>query len=77
MIVVMVCSASVMSWSVFDPARSITTTIANEMAEAVNGGPQYRILFMLGSLLFAATFISNMIGDVVIHRFKLKLEGKR
>jgi phosphate transport system permease protein len=77
MIVLMVCSASVMSWSIFDSARSITTTIAAEMAEAVNGGPHYRILFMLGALLFAATFISNMIGDFVIHRFKTKLEGKR
>lgn len=77
MIVVMVCSASVMSWNVFDSARSITTTIAAEMAEAVNGGPHYRILFMLGALLFAATFLSNMIGDFVIHRFKNKLEGKR
>ena len=77
MIVLMVCSASVMSWSVFDSARSITTTIAAEMAEAVSGGPHYRILFMLGALLFAATFISNMIGDLVIHRFKLKLEGKK
>ena len=77
MIVLMVCSASVMSWSVFDSARSITTTIAAEMAEAVNGGPHYRILFMLGALLFAATFISNMIGDLVIHRFKQKLEGRR
>jgi phosphate transport system permease protein len=76
MIVLMVCSASVMSWSVFDSARSITTTIAAEMAEAVNGGPHYRILFMLGALLFAATFFSNMIGDFVIHRFKNKLEGK-
>ena len=35
MIVLMVCSASVMSWSIFDSARSITTTIAAEMAEAV------------------------------------------
>jgi phosphate transport system permease protein len=77
MIVLMVCSASVISWSIFDSARSITTTIAAEMAEAVNGGPHYRILFMLGALLFAATFVSNMIGDLVIHRFKLKLEGKR
>jgi phosphate transport system permease protein len=77
MIVLMVCSASVMSWSIFDSARSITTTIAAEMAEAVSGGPHYRILFMLGALLFAATFISNMIGEVVINRFKLKLEGKR
>jgi phosphate transport system permease protein len=77
MIVLMVCSASVMSWSVFDSARSITTTIAAEMGEVVAGGPHYRILFMLGALLFAATFISNMLGDFVIHRFKQKLEGKR
>jgi phosphate transport system permease protein len=77
MIVLMVCSASVMSWSVFDSARTITATIAAEMAEAVSGGPHYRILFLLGAMLFAATFISNMIGDFVIHRFKNKLEGKR
>jgi len=77
MIVLMVCSASVMSWSIFDSARSITTTIAAEMAEAVAGGPHYQILFMLGALLFAATFISNMLGDFVIHRFKSKMEGKR
>jgi phosphate transport system permease protein len=77
MIVLMVCSASVMSWSIFDSARSITTTIAAEMAEAVSGGPHYRILFMLGAMLFAATFLSNMFGDFVIHRFKQKLEGKK
>lgn len=77
MIVLMVCSGSVVSWSIFDSARSITTTIAAEMAEAVDGGPHYRILFMLGALLFAATFISNMVGEIVIHRFKHKLEGKR
>jgi phosphate transport system permease protein len=77
MIVLMVCSASVMSWSIFDSARSITTTIAAEMAEAVSGGPHYRILFLLGAMLFAVTFVANMIGDVVMHRLKLKLEGKR
>jgi phosphate transport system permease protein len=77
MIVLMVCSASVMSWSIFDSARSITTTIAAEMAEAVAGGHHYRILFMLGALLFAVTFVSNMVADVVMHRLKLRLEGKR
>jgi phosphate transport system permease protein len=77
MIVLMVCSASVMSWSVFDSARSITTTIAAEMAEAVSGGVHYRILFMLGALLFAVTFVTNMVGELVIQRFKLRLEGKR
>ena len=77
MIVLMVCSASVMSWSIFDSARSITTTIAAEMAEAVSGGPHYRILFMLGSLLFAVTFLSNMAGEIIVQRFKRRLEGKR
>lgn len=77
MIVLMVCSASVMSWSLFDSARSITTTIAAEMAEAVAGSHHYRILFMLGSILFLVTFVTNMIGDLVIHRLKRKLEGKR
>jgi len=77
MIVLMVCSASVMSWSIFDSARSITTTIAAEMAEAVAGEHHYRMLFMLGALLFAITFLSNMVGDIVIQRFKRRLEGKR
>jgi phosphate transport system permease protein len=77
MIVLMVCSASVMSWSVFDSARSITTTIAAEMGEVVNGGQHYRILFMLGALLFAVTFVSNMIAEVVMNRLKHKLEGRR
>lgn len=77
MVVLMVCSASVVSWNVFDSARSITTTIAAEMGEVVAGDPHYRMLFMLGAVLFAVTFLSNLVADVVIHRFKLRLEGKR
>ena len=60
------------------PKRTATkTTIAAEMAEAVSGGTHYRILFLLGALLFAVTFVTNLIGDVVIHHFKGKLEGKK
>jgi len=77
MIVLLVCSASILSWDVFDSARSITATIAAEMAEAVSGGHHYRILFLLGALLFAVTFITNLIGDFVMHHYKAKLEGKR
>jgi ABC-type uncharacterized transport system permease subunit len=47
------------------------------MAETVTGGSHYRILFMLGALLFAVTFVSNMAAEVVIHRFKQRLEGKK
>lgn len=76
MIVLMVSSASVMSWSLFDPARPITATIAAEMAEAVYGGHHYRILFMLGTVLFTFTFFLNVAGGVVIHRLKARVEGK-
>ena len=32
---------------------------------------------MLGAILFAVTFVSNMLGELVIHRLKHKMEGKR
>jgi phosphate transport system permease protein len=76
MIVLMTSAASVMSWNIFDPARPITATIAAELLEAVVGGHHYRMLFMLGTLLFVFTFLLNLLGDVVMHRLKARLEGK-
>jgi phosphate transport system permease protein len=69
-------NASTMSWSVFDSTRSLTATIAAEMAEAVAGGHHYRILFLLGTMLFAVTFVTNLVGDLIIHRLKGRLEGR-
>jgi len=77
MIILMVTSASEMSWSLFSGARSITATIAAEMGEVVRGGHHYRMLFLLGALLFAATFTTNMVAEVIMLRFKRRLEGKR
>ncbi len=31
---------------------------------------------MLGTVLFAVTFVSNLAGDLIIHRLKAKLEGR-
>jgi phosphate transport system permease protein len=70
-------NASIVSWNILDSTRTMTATIAAEMAEAVFGGQHYRILFMLGALLFVVTFFSNMVAELVINRLKLKLEGKR
>ena len=70
-------NASILSWNLFDSARTITATIAAELAEAVFGGHHYRVLFMLGTLLFVVTFISNLIADQIIHGLKHRLEGKR
>lgn len=70
-------NASIMSGSIFDSTRTITATIAAELAEAVFGGHHYRILFMIGALLFLVTFLSNMAGEVVMQRLKKRMEGKR
>jgi len=70
-------NAGLMGWSLFDSTRTITATIAAELSETVFGGQHYRLLFMLGALLFAVTFLANLVADLVIHRLKNRLEGNR
>jgi phosphate transport system permease protein len=70
-------NASIVSGSLFDSVRTMTATIAAELNETVVGGHHYRMLFMIGVLLFAVTFVVNLVGDVVIHRLKRSLEGRR
>ncbi len=69
-------NASIMSWNLFDSTRTITATIAAEMGEVVEGGSHYRILFLIGAMLFVVTFFSNMAAALVMDRLKKKLEGK-
>jgi phosphate transport system permease protein len=69
-------NASIVSWNMLDSTRTITATIAAELAETVFGGHHYRMLFLLGTLLFAVTFVSNLAADLIIHRLKARLEGK-
>jgi phosphate transport system permease protein len=70
-------SARIMSWNLFDSTKSITNAIAAELGEAVTGGDHYRILFLIGALLFVVTFVSNLAGELVMHRLKGKMEGRR
>ena len=69
-------NASIVSWDIFDSTRTMTATIAAELAETVVNGHHYRMLFMIGALLFVVTFLANFVADFVIHRLKHKLEGK-
>lgn len=69
-------NASIVSWSLFDSTRSITATIAAELAEAVFGGHHYRILFLIGAVLFIVTFLTNLAGDLIMHQLKGRLEGR-
>jgi phosphate transport system permease protein len=69
-------NASIVSWSLFDSTRTITATIAAEVLEAVVGSIHYRMLFVIGALLFVVTFASNLAGEWIISRLRSRLEGK-
>jgi phosphate transport system permease protein len=69
-------NASVVYRNQQDSTRTITATIAAEMGEVVQGSGHYRMLFLIGVLLFAVTFLMNLLADVVMHRLKFRMEGK-
>lgn len=52
--------------SVFDSVRALTATIAAELGETPVGSEHYRALFTLGILLFAVTFLINLLADVLV-----------
>ena len=53
-----------------DPIRTMTATIAAELAETVHGGDHYRVLFVIGVVLFLITCTINVISDLVIKGVK-------
>lgn len=52
--------------SLYDPVRTLTATIASELGETVKGGDHYRVLFVIGLVLFVITFCVNLTADLVI-----------
>jgi phosphate transport system permease protein len=53
-----------------DPVRTMTATIAAEMGETVNGGDHYRMLFVLGIVLFVITCGINVASDLIVKGVK-------
>jgi phosphate transport system permease protein len=53
-----------------DPVRTMTATIAAEMGETVNGGEHYRMLFILGIVLFVITCGINVASDLIVKGVK-------
>jgi phosphate transport system permease protein len=66
-------NAAVISANFADSVRTISATIAAELAEVVFGEAHYTVLFFLGTLLFLATFFINTVGDWTIRHMKRKL----
>jgi len=48
----------------------MTATIAAEMGETVNGGEHYRMLFVLGIVLFLITCSINVASDLIVKGVK-------
>ena len=68
-------NAAITSFSLFDPLRTLSATIAAEMGEVVVGSAHYSTLFFMGTLLFVITFVSNTLGQFVIKRMQLRMQG--
>jgi phosphate transport system permease protein len=53
-----------------DPVRTMTATIAAEMGETVHGDDHYRVLFILGIVLFIITCGINVAADLIVKGMK-------
>lgn len=73
MVVLMVAGgAAIIPESIFDPVRSMTSSIAAEMAEAAVGGEHYHALYATGLVLFIITFAFNLCAWYAARRFGLE-----
>lgn len=75
--IVLMASGNAAIWSVSltDSIRTMSATIAAELAEVVNGSPHYHVLFFIGALLFLLTFLLNSLGELYVGRLRRRLTG--
>lgn len=62
--------AAMIPSSIFDPVRPLPASIAAEMAEAPFRSEHYHALFAIGIVLFAFTFVFNLIADYISYKFR-------
>jgi phosphate transport system permease protein len=68
-------NAAIVSGDVFDSVRTLSASIAAELAEVVFGSAHYSVLFFLGAILFTATFVINVAAGVFVERLRRRLAG--
>lgn len=69
-------NAAIISGSFTDSIRTVSASIASELAEVVFGSAHYSVLFFLGTLLFVVTFLINLGGEMIVTRVKERLQGR-
>ncbi|MBC8144759.1 MAG: ABC transporter permease subunit, partial [bacterium] len=73
MIALMACgNGQEMSWNFFVSVRTFAATIGAEMGEVVTGSPHYQVLFFLGVLLFAFSFVINFVAEFYVKQRLVK-----
>ncbi len=68
-------NAAITSFTPYDSIRTMSATIAAELAEVVQHSPHYATLFFIGSLLFAITFVLNVVAGFMVDRMRRHLAG--
>ena len=68
-------NAALVSASPLDSVRTLSASIAAELAEVVFGSGHYHVLFFLGAILFVTTFVINVIAGLFVERLRLQLRG--
>lgn len=68
-------NAALATWNFAEPVRTLSATIAAELAEVVFGSPHYHVLFFIGTLLFVVTFILNWLGAALVKGLQRRLMG--
>ena len=58
--------------SIFDSVRTLTANIAAELGEAPADSDHYRVLFLIGLLLFMMTFVVNLTADLIVRGIRRK-----
>ncbi|MFW6067764.1 MAG: phosphate ABC transporter permease subunit PstC [Myxococcota bacterium] len=74
--IVLMASGNAAVMELFDPTtsvRTVTATIAAELGEVARGDPHWRVLFLLGVMLFAVTFVLNLVSTLAVRRLRRRL----
>jgi phosphate transport system permease protein len=78
--VVLMASGNAAVMDLFNPgasARTVTATIASELGEVTQGDAHWRVLFLLGAILFLVTFVLNRLGAMIVDRLHQRLTASR
>jgi len=65
-------NAAFATFNPFEPVRTMSATIGAEMAEVVFGDFHYSVLFFIGIILFAISFLINLTAETVVRKLVMR-----